>query len=175
LFFRSADPTAQYALLVRHLRTLQSINTLRNASLVVGVEANLGFEANHVLHALRKAGVPHIALHEGAQESVGVLTTNASKELMCVGLQELIDHKRMVISRQLVSLSASPLETLDTLFKQMNTYTIVVEAPRTPFGKPRRTYTGKVGGNQDDLCIALQLAVLSMRIFQKNDKYKRYL
>ena len=160
---------------MRHLHTIKSINALRSAMLVVGVEANLGFEANHVLHALRKANVTHIALHEGAQESVGLLTTNASKELMCVGLQELIDHKRLVISRQLVSLSASPLETLDTLFKQMSTYTILVEAPRTPFGKPRRTYTGKVGGNQDDLCISLQLSVLGMRIFQKNDKYKRYL
>lgn len=170
----TADPQAQYDLLAKHIKALYSIHALRNAKLVVGVEANLGFEAQHVLHALRQRGFSFIALHEGAQDGPGILTTNASKELMCIGLQELLDYKRIFLSKKLVSISGSPIEMVNTLIKQLNQFAVLVEPPRTPFGQVRRTYTGKIAGNQDDLCISLQLGVIAMRVFQRNDKYKRF-
>lgn len=42
-------------------------------------------------------------------------------------------------------------------------FAILVEPPKTTFGKVRKTYSGKVGGEQDDACIALQLAVTGLR------------
>ena len=39
-------------------------------------------------------------------------------------------------------------------------YCVVTEAPKTTFGKIRKTYTGKLYGKQDDLAIALQLAMI---------------
>ena len=38
----------------------------------------------------------------------------------------------------------------------------------------RRTYTGKIGGMQDDLAIALQLAITSMRRYLLSDKYANF-
>jgi len=38
----------------------------------------------------------------------------------------------------------------------------------------RRTYTGKIGGMQDDLAIAIQLAVTSMRRYLLSDKYSNF-
>jgi hypothetical protein len=123
---------------------------------------------------MRRRNIAHIPLYEGAQEGPGLLTTNATKEIMCIATQELLDQKRLLISRMLICTSASPLEAVETIRKELEIYTIIVEPPKNPFGKPRRTYTGKVGGHNDDLCIALQLAVLSMRIFNRSEKYSRF-
>ena len=38
----------------------------------------------------------------------------------------------------------------------------------------RKTYSGKVGGEQDDACIALQLAVTGLRCFYTSERYARF-
>lgn len=38
----------------------------------------------------------------------------------------------------------------------------------------RKTYTGKVGGQQDDVCIALQLAMIAQRTFFESSKYASF-
>ena len=53
-------------------------------------------------------------------------------------------------------------------------YAILVEPPKTTFGKVRKTYSGKVGGEQDDACIALQLAVTGLRCFYTSERYERF-
>ena len=40
--------------------------------------------------------------------------------------------------------------------------------------QPRRTFTGKMGGHQDDVAMATQLAVLTMQIFKRSHKYTQY-
>ena len=44
------------------------------------------------------------------------------------------------------------------LADELKNYTVIVEPGRTPFARVRKTYSGKIGGRQDDACIALQLA-----------------
>lgn len=39
----------------------------------------------------------------------------------------------------------------------------------------RKTYTGKIGGMQDDVAIALQLAVCSTRVFFQSSKYVAFM
>lgn len=169
------EPDAQHNLLARHITTLLGIETLARATVVLAVESNLGLEAHHILHAMRQRRIPHIALHEGAQEGPGLLTTNSTKEMMCVATQELLDTHRLVLSQNMVCLSTSPRDVLETLLKQMRTYTVIVEPARTAFLKPRRTFSGKIGGHQDDVCVAFQLAILASRIFTRSDKYSRFM
>ena len=45
--------------------------------------------------------------------------------------------------------------------------------PRSP-QQVRKTYSGKVGGEQDDACIALQLAVTGLRCFYTSERYERF-
>ena len=45
--------------------------------------------------------------------------------------------------------------------------------PRFP-QQVRKTYSGKVGGEQDDACIAMQLAVTGLRCFYTSEKYERF-
>ena len=38
----------------------------------------------------------------------------------------------------------------------------------------RKTYTGKIQGEQDDVAIAIQLAITGLRCFYQNPKYDRF-
>lgn len=49
-----------------------------------------------------------------------------------------------------------------------------ISCPSATCSQPRRTFTGKVGGHNDDVAIALQLAVLTMQIFTRSEKYATF-
>ena len=52
---------------------------------------------------------------------------------------------------------------LNMMSEELRNFCILVEAPRTPFGKPKKTYSGKCGGRNDDIVITLQLAITGCR------------
>lgn len=171
-----AEAATQHKLLVEHINKLRTLPALRNAQVVLGLESNLGFEAQHALHALRRAEVKNwVSLMEGADGAPGILTTNSSKEIMCVALQELLSKNLISISNRMMSTSMPPTEAIAQLLGEIRAYMVFVDPPKTLFAQPRRTYTGKLGGHQDDLSIALQLAVLTMQLFDKHDKYAKFM
>ena len=55
-----------------------------------------------------------------------------------------------------------------------HTHTRTRAQPQTPFGKPKKTYSGKVGGRNDDLVIALQLSLSGVRVFYEEPKYASF-
>jgi hypothetical protein len=172
---RSREASAQHKLLVEHMTKLRTVSELRNAQFVLGLECNLGFEAQHIIHTLRRVAFRNwIALLEGPEGAPGLLTSNSSKEVMCVALQELLTQNRLAVSQYLLSVSFSPRDILEQLLAELRSYMVYVDPPKTLFGKPRRTFTGKMGGHNDDLAIALQLAVLSMQIFTRSSKYASF-
>jgi hypothetical protein len=167
-----AEATAQHKLLLDHINALRELPPLSNAQIVLGIECNLGFEAQHAVHTLQRAHLRRwLALSEGPQGTVGLLTTNQSKEIMTVAVQELLAGNRLYQYRDMVCLSNTRAEMFRLLSHEMRRFMILVEPPKNVFGKPRKTYSGKVGGQNDDVCIALQLAVLSLQIFMRDDKY----
>jgi hypothetical protein len=149
---------------------------MSSAQIVLGLESNLGFEAQHTVHSIQRARLHDwVALNEGAQGTVGLLTTNQSKEVMTVALQELLSQNRLHLLDSFVSLSNTQGEIAKQLLHEMRRFMILVEPPKNCFGKPRRTYSGKLGGQNDDAIIALQLAILSMQIFYRDEKYRGFL
>ena len=173
---RTREASSQHKLLIDHMNKLRTIEELRGAQFVLGLESNLGFEAQHAIHSLRRSNFRNwIALLEGVDGTPGLLTTNSSKEVMCVALQELLDQNRIVVSKRMLSVSYAPKDILDQLVAELRSYMVYVDPPKTLFGKSRKTFTGKMGGHNDDTAIALQLAVLTMQIFTRSDKYARFM
>lgn len=173
---RTREASAQHRLLIDHMQQLRSLEELRTAQFVLGLESNLGFEAQHVIHTLQRENVRGwISLLEGVDGTPGLLTTNSSKEVMCVATQELLAQNRLVICKRLLSMSMAPREALDQLLAETRSYMVFIDPPKTLFAKPRKTFTGKMGGHNDDVVIALQLAVLTMQIFTRSAKYERFL
>jgi hypothetical protein len=57
---------------------------------------------------------------------------------------------------------------------ELRNFSVVVEAPKTHFARTRKTYTGKLGGLQDDACISFQLVMAAMRTFWESPKYAQF-
>jgi len=165
----------QHNLLLDHINSLREIDQFRRSTVVLGVESNLGFEAQHTIHAMKRLGLRNCCpLHEGVDGTLGMLTTHKSKEVMCAALQELLSMNRLHTCDKFVSKSMSPRAMLSRLLDEMRAFMIYVDSPKTLFAQARRTYTGKLGGHQDDVIIALQMAILAMQCFMKHDRYTQF-
>ena len=112
-----------------------------------------------------------MALHEGAHDGVGLLTTNDTKAAMCKATQELLDFNALHFIREMVCLSEGAAATKARLVAELRAFSVVVEPAKSIFSKSRMTFSGKGGGQQDDLAIALQLAIFGMRLFHNREKY----
>jgi hypothetical protein len=146
-----------HSLVVQHINRVRQISGLENAMVVLSLESNLAFEAHHLLHAVQASGIRRwVALQEGAGQSLGWLTTNERKESMMMQTRDALAVGAITMASDLVSLSMTDNEARLKLKDELRFFAVVVEASRTPFGKSKKTYSGKIGGRQDDReCSAL--------------------
>lgn len=172
---RFTEAHLQHKLVFDHVAQLRNIDSVKSAMVVLGIESNLGFEAQHTVHALQRSGLTNCCpIFEGVDNTLGMLTTNKTKEVMCTALGELLSLNRLHVSSRFVSVSTSPKEMLSRFLSEMRAFMVYVDAPRSLFVQSRRTFTGKVGGHQDDAVIALQMSVLCMQYFLKHNRYDRF-
>ena len=169
------DVRHTHRLLVNHISAIRRINIFSHTKCVLVLESNLAFESQHLLHALENAKVKNwVSLSEGQQGSLGWLTTNERKEQMCLLLREAMNVGRIGLSPFFFSTELQLHEARQRLKDELSSYCVVNEAPKTTFGKFRKTYTGKLYGKQDDLCIALQLAMIGCQKFFQDPKYRSF-
>jgi len=165
-----------HRLLVDHIRRCRKVHPyLGDATAVVALESNLGFESQHLLHALNEAKLPKwIALAEGPGGSIGLHTTADRKEQYCLILREILKTERLAFHPGFFSCSMEVDEVKQRLKEEMLNFSVIVEPPKTTFGKTRRTYTGKLAGKQDDTVLALQMNLYAVKTFYSSDRYKTY-
>lgn len=140
----------------RHIHGLRQQVVFATSEIVVMVERNLGFEAEHHQRAL--AGLPmtrHRVDH--AAQRYGLLTTQDIKLGMMTLLNNMLRDQRVNLHRELVSDDAKG--NRKRLREQLAIYSFQFKSASDTFGKQRMALNGKVGGMKDDVCIALQLAV----------------
>lgn len=169
-----ADPASHHRLLVNHVNKLREVSGQAHAQVVLIPEANLGFEAFHAINALRRAGVGNwFPINEGKQNSggVGLHTDQHTKAAMCKAMQELLEFDAISISRGMACISMSVDNVLKQLFTEMRNFSIVVEPAKNAFGQAKQAFSGKLGGQQDDLIVALQLCILGMKRFMHKPEY----
>ena len=69
-----AEPEKQFALVERHISRLRKVRELVYSQIIIMVERNLGFEAEHHQRALH--GMPHTRFRiDHAAQRYGILTT----------------------------------------------------------------------------------------------------
>ena len=136
-----------HRLLVQHISAIRRINIFSHTKCVLILESNLAFESQHLLHALENAGVKNwVSLSEGQQGSLGWLTTHERKEQMCLLLREAMNVGRIGLSPFFFSTELQPREAKQRIKDELSSFCVVNEAPKTTFGKFRKTYTGKLYG-----------------------------
>ena len=92
---------------------------------------------------------------------------------MCLQLREALTTKRIALAKEFFS-GTGVDRAKQQLESEMRFFSVVTEAPKTPFGKVRRTYTGKTAGRNDDLVITLQLALAGARVFYESERYAQF-
>lgn len=172
---RTKDVRSTHALVVKHIAAVRTISGLENSTVVLSLESNLAFECQHIVHAIQAAGVKRwVCLSEGAGGTIGWLTTNERKESMCFMLRDALKVGNIALSAEFKTTNLETKEALRMLEDEMGRFAIIVEPPKTTFGRTRRTYTGKIGGQQDDIVICVQLAIAGLRTFYSSDKYSNF-
>lgn len=101
--------------------------------------------------------------HSACHEAVLIYVCLWFPQSMCFQVRDALRVGCIGISNQFFCNTMDPKEVLKILDDELRNYCILVEAPKTPFGRSKKTYSGKVGGRQDDVVIVLQLAVTGAR------------
>ena len=151
-----AEPEKQFALIERHINRIRERPIFLNSEIIIMVERNLGFEAEHHQRAL--AGLPltrHRVDHQAKR--YGILTTEEIKLAMMTLFNNMIREQRVNVLQPI--LSDDPDGNTRRLREQLGIYSFQYKQAATVFSKDRFSLNGKVGGMKDDVCIALQLAV----------------
>lgn len=150
------EPEKQFALVERHIDRIRDVSVLRESEIVVMVERNLGFEAEHHHRAL--AGI-HKTRHrvDHQAQRYGVLTTEEIKYGMMTMLNNMLRDQRVNLVEPL--LSEDPEGCRRRLKEQLSIYSFQFKSAQNAFGRQRVALNGKVGGMKDDICIALQLGI----------------
>ena len=111
---------------------------------------------------------------EGAHNTLGWLTTNGRKEQMALLLREAMRVGKISYHPAFFSLSMSREEAKKRLGAEIRNFSVITEPGKTHFSKSRKTYTGKIGGQQDDVVITLQLVLIAMRTFFEDSRYQQF-
>lgn len=115
---------------------------------------------------------------------------------MCLLLRESLSIGKLHFSNEFFSTTACVREVKQQLEGELRNFCVLVEAAKTPFGKGaflsrratrlqvsnilllllavKKTYSGKVGGRNDDLVITLQLALTGSRVFYTECRYRSF-
>jgi hypothetical protein len=152
----SQEPEKQFDLVQRHIHKIRQQTVFETSEIIIMVERNLGFEAEHHQRAL--AGIP-LTRHrvDHTAQRYGILTTQDIKLGMMTLLNNMLRDQRVNIHVDLVSDDAKG--NRKRLREQLAIYSFQFKSAPDTFGKQRMSLNGKVGGMKDDVCIALQLAI----------------
>ncbi len=150
-----ADPGKQFGLVAQHIGMLRQITGRAASPVIIYVERNLGFEAEHHKRALET--IPGVSFYiDQKANRVGVLTTEAIKHAMCQLVVVMLQERRIHVWKPLASKDERGM--LLRLREQMEIYSYQFKLGTNTFQKDRVALSGKVGGMKDDICICLQLA-----------------
>jgi hypothetical protein len=150
------EPSKQFRLVEEHIGKLRE-NLYRSSSKVIlFVERNLGFEAEHHKRAL--SHIPNTVFHEDEKAGrVGILTTDHVKHAAMELLNIMLREKRVAVCQYMHSRDKKGM--LVRLREQLEVYSFQYKQGLNTFQKDRTALSGKVGGMKDDIAISLQLGV----------------
>jgi hypothetical protein len=153
-----AEPELQFRLVHSHLVGLRQIPELMYSQIVVLVERNLGFEAEHMERAFRGTeGV--MFYHDEAAKRVGILTTENVKLGAMTMTNVMLREKRVHLLGDEHFVSSDGVASKRRLREQLEIYSFQFKLPESVFQKARYALCGKVGGLKDDIVICLQLGI----------------
>ena len=171
---RTHKPSDYESVLLDHLRRLRATKWLTQCVFVLMPEANLGFEAHHIERVVNQTEMRKFSMCMRDDEQPGLRTTHAVKESMHVKFNQALEEDAVSVSTTVVSAGGDAEKLLKDLRDELTTYCCVVDNGTSVFAQSKKTFTGKIGGFQDDLAICAQLNLLWHSSFFTDQKYATY-
>lgn len=169
-------PADYEGVLIEHIAALKARPNLRNALVVLMPEANLGFEAHYIERCVMQSRFARCCVTMRDKEQPGLRTTHAVKESMYIKTKAAFADEAVRFTKNTVNVN--PETTVESMKKdlehEMRTYSIIIDHPMSVFAQSKKTFSGKIGGFQDDLVVCLQLNILWHTQFYIDSKYGPY-
>ena len=137
---------------------LRAIPEFELSEILVFVERNLGFEAEHMQRAMIDEPRTRFWRDEQAQRT-GVLTTDVVKHGAMTLTNVFLREQRLCVFPVDMLVSHEAAEMRRRLREQLEIYSLQFKTADTVFNKTKVALSGKVGGFKDDLVICLQLGL----------------
>ena len=126
-------------------------------------ENNLGFESSHIEKYVNR--LPNVfVFHEDPDARAGVRKSHQNTDDYQICVEDMLRKRQLFFNRDLFTTSkkhekanGSTKSITDELRQQLERYHWEIQAAKDAFGKKKITMTGKMGGAQDDLYIALAM------------------
>ena len=169
-------PADYEGVLIEHIAAIKARPNFRNAMIVLMPEANLGFEAHYIERCVMQSRFARCSVTMRDREQPGLRTTHAVKEAMYIKTKAMLGDEGVRFIKNMVNVNT--MTTIQSMKKdleqEMRTYSVVIDHPVSVFAQSKKTFSGKIGGFQDDLIVCLQLNILWHTEFYVDSKYGPY-
>lgn len=171
----SKTASENFSVILNHVQALDDTLLYQNAIKVFIIEANLGYESEHISNMLRDNVRNHMVI-SGPNGRVGFTTTNQMKQLAVERLREHLGMGTLSLGeegRSMVCCTSSYSKVTGLLFDQLRNFAEVIKYQEHA-SAPKKQYSGKIHG-PDDLVMTLLFAVFYIPYFFSKPEYTQFL
>ena len=156
--------------LLEHIYELRNQNEFAGAKIIVCVESNLGAEAENYCNFLRAKDVPNLILMQEDHEKDGWRTTNDTKKIGVIRLNQILNERRLKFYQNMVRVSRKEKENTPDqirlrISEQLQAFMRFVLPQKNIWDDVKEKFCGKLGG-RDDLAMAMMMSVLIFERFK---------
>ena len=156
---QTKDPYKTFELLKQHVQAVRSGDeNFACSNVVIIIERNLGFEAEHLFRECRDTIPNSSFLCEPGIERIGVLTTHARKIAYVSVMNNLLRETRIFVDQE-YWVDSGKNKTSTMLLEQLSFFGFAFTRPENAFQKEKVAISGKSSGGKDDLCMALLIGL----------------
>jgi len=174
-------PESQVAKLIEHFTALRLLRGLERARIWLAVEANYAMEGRRIVQDVARARVEecYTLLEDGPRQQEGIRMSEPLKKELQLSFNALLMAHRLRWHRNMISVgkgtASDPAALRKTTIDQIARYQRQLKYnANDPSALPKELFTGKIGGAEDDLCIAAQISQKAHEILAaKRDFYSR--
>ena len=159
--------------IVAHVRQL--CERFPIARIIVAIENLTGLEHAHVSKLLLETFPQRVVCMQEKDLKLGVGTTHKVKEDMQIILNRFFVAGDVCLAEPFITTHEDRATMFTEWCSELCRYKEIRELPANEFGKTRIGWSGKEGGQRDDMAVALQLAVYWREIFwQETASYSQF-
>jgi hypothetical protein len=162
--------------LINHIKSIRKLEGFGNCTIVIIIEANLGWEAQNHQAALKRKKIENVCFMREDRENTGIRTTEYLKNAMALKFIKKLEDKRVMFHKNYITVDvkSTPYSIKQELIKQMENFCRKIIMPNDLQKAPKILWTGKGGYGFDDRVMCVFMLSMFIGVFFSSDKYNDY-